>query len=236
MLSGFTQLEFDEESQPISAFRTHQGLHQFKCMPFGWRNIPLEFQRAMQEILAPYLWVFSLVYIDDIVVYSRTFEDHLKQVDLVLKAIANSGITLSPPKCHLVYCSIVVLGNKVSRLGLSMHHEKLRAVWELEAPCDRKRLESFLGLAIYFSSYILYFSWMANPLFKCLQRKETPFTWTEELQNCFQLIKLTLASAPVRGHPEAGQAYRLYMGASDYTIAGALQQLQYMAIKDLRGT
>jgi len=77
---------------------------------------------------------------------------------------------------------------------------------------------------------------MANPLFKCLQQKESPFSWTEELQNCFQLIKSALISAPVRGHPEAGQAYRLYMDASDYAIAGALQQVQYMAIKDLRGT
>ena len=87
-LSGFTQLEFDKESRPISAFRTHRGLHQFKCMPFGWHNGPPEFQRVMQEILAPYLWIFTLVYIDDIVVYSRTFKEHLKHVDLVLKAVA----------------------------------------------------------------------------------------------------------------------------------------------------
>src|SRR6266852_3740813 len=235
-LSGFTQLEFDEESRPISAFRTHRGLHQFKRMPFGWRNGPPEFQRVMQEVLAPYLWVFMLVYIDDIVVYSRTFEDHLKHVELVLKAVANSKITLSPPKCHLGYRSIVVLGNKVSRLGLSTHHEKLKAVWELEAPRDRKKLESFLCLAIYFASYIPYFSWMATPLFKCLRLKELPFEWMDKLQNCFQLIKSALISAPVRGHPEAGQAYRLYTDASDYAIAGALQQIQYMDIKDLKGT
>ena len=205
-------------------------------MPFGWRNGPPEFQRAMQEVLAPYLWVFSLVYINNIVVYSCTFEDHLKHVDLVLKAIANAKITLSPPKCHLGYRSIIVLGNNVSRLGLSTHHKKLKAVWELETPHDRKKLESFLGLAVYFSSYVPYFSWMATPLFKCLRQKETPFQWTEELQMCFQLIKSAQVSAPVRGHPEAGQAYRLYMDASDYAIAGALQLLQYITIKDLKGT
>ena len=143
---------------------------------------------------------------------------------------------MSPPKCHLGYCSIVVLGNKVSRLGLSTHHEKLKAVWELEAPRDRKKLESFLGLAVYFSSYIPYFSWMANPLFKRLRQKETPFEWTDELQTCFDLIKSALVSAPVRGHPEPGQAYRLYTDASDYAIAGALQQIQYIEIKDLKGT
>jgi hypothetical protein len=90
----------------------------------------------MQEILSPYLWVFTLVYIDNVVVYSRTFKEHLKHIDVVLKAIAALGLMLSPPKCHLGYRSIVVLGNKVSRLGLSTHNEKLKAIWELEAPRD----------------------------------------------------------------------------------------------------
>jgi len=190
----------------------------------------------MQEILSPFLWIFTLVYIDDIVVYSKSFEDHLKHVDLVLKAIADSGLTLSPPKCHLGYRSIVMLGNIVSRLGLSTHHEKLKAIWELEAPKGRKKLETFLGLAVYFSTYIPYFSWMANPLFKNLRQKEAPFEWTDTHQRCFELIKLALVSAPVRGHPEPGQTYRLYTNASDYAIAGALQQIQFIAIKDLKGT
>ena len=88
----------------------------------------------MQEILLLYLWVFTLVYIDDVVVYSCTFKDHLKHVNQVLKVIANSGLTLSPPKCHLSYRSIIVLGHKVLRLRLSIHQEKLKVVWELEAP------------------------------------------------------------------------------------------------------
>ena len=190
----------------------------------------------MQEILSPYLWIFLLVYIDNIVVYSRTFEDHLRHVNLVLGMIASSGLTLSPPKCHIGYCSIIVLGNKVSRLGLSMHHEKLKAVWELEAPTDHKKLKTFLGLAVYFSAYIPYFSWMANPLFKSMRHKDLPYEWTDEHQRCFELIKLALVSAPVCGHPEPGQTYRLYTNASDYAVAGALQQIQYIAIKDLKGT
>src|SRR6266849_2227505 len=235
-LSGFTQMEFDEESRPITAIRTHRGLHHFKRMPFGWRNGPPEFQRAMQEILSPYLWVFTLVYIDDIIVYSRTFKEHLKHVDSVLSVIAKSGLTLSPPKCHIGYRSIIVLGNKVSRLGLSTHHEKLKAVWELEAPKDRKKLETFLGLAVYFSAYIPYFSWMANPLFKSMRPKDLLHEWTDEHQKCFELIKFVLVSVPVCRHPKPGQTYRLYTDTSDYAIAGALQQIQYVAVKDLKGT
>ncbi len=205
-------------------------------MPFGWHNKPPEFQQAMQEILSPYLWIFTLVCIDDIVVYSQTFEEHIKHVDQVLKAIAASGLTLSPPKCHLGYQSIIVLGHKVSQLGLSTHQEKLKAIWELEAPHNRKRLESFLGLAVYFAAYIPYFSWIATPLFRCLRRKELGFAWGEDQIKAFKLLKLALISAPIRGHLEAGQAYRLYTDASDYAIAGALQQVQYIAVKDLKGT
>jgi hypothetical protein len=235
-LLGFTQLEFNEESQPITAIQMHRGLHHFKQMPFRWRNGPPEFQRAMQEILSPFLWIFTVVYIDDIVVYLRSFDDHLKHVDMVLKAIAKSGLTLSPPKCHLEYRSIVVLGNIVYRLGLLTHNAKLKAIWELKTPKDHKKLETFLGLAMYFSAYIPDFSWMVNPLFKNLQLKDSPYKWTNIHQKCFKLIKLALVSAPVRGHHEQGQAYHLYTDASDYAIAGALQEIQFMAIKDLRGT
>jgi hypothetical protein len=235
-LSGFTQMEFDKESHPITTIRTHRGLHHFKRMLFGWHNGPLEFQHAMQEILSPYLWIFTIVYIDDIVVYLRTFKDHLKHVNLVLKAIAISSLTLSPPKCHLGYRSIVVLGNKVSHLGLLMHHEKLKAMWELEPLKDHKALMMFLGLAVYFSAYIPYFSWMATPLFKGLCQENKQFEWTTEHQKAFKLIKLAMVSAPVRGHPEAGQTYQLYTDTSDYAIAGTLQQIQYIVVKDLKGT
>ena len=107
--------------------------------------------------------------------------------------------------------------------------------WDLDAPKDRKKLETFLGMAVYFAAYIPYFSWITMPLFKCLQ-KDFTFEWLKEQQRAFELVKLALISAPVRGHPEAGQPYRLYTDTSDYAIAGALQQIQYIAAKDLKGT
>lgn len=94
-------------------------------MPFGLKNGPSIFQRTMQNILSPYLWLFTLVYIDDIVVYSKNYEEHLLHLDKVLEAIERAGLTLSPKKCHLFYGSILLLGHKVSRLGLSTHEEKV---------------------------------------------------------------------------------------------------------------
>jgi hypothetical protein len=98
----------------------------------------------------------------------------------------------------------VILGNKVSRLGLSTHAEKLKAVWKLEAPKSQKQLEMFVGLAIYFAAYIPYFSWMATPLFKLMRGKEDVYDWKVEHQQAFETIKLALVTARVRGHLVAG--------------------------------
>lgn len=113
-LAGFTQLSVKAEDREKLAFRTHRGLYQFKRMPFGFCNGPAVFQRIMQGVLAPFLWIFALVYIDDIVIFSKTFDEHLLHVESVLKAILDSKITLSPSKCHFGYQSLLLLGQKVS--------------------------------------------------------------------------------------------------------------------------
>ncbi len=99
-LSGFTQVTLHEDDREKTAFCWHRGLYQFKHMPFGLQNGPFIFQRVMQGILSPYLWLFALVYIYDIVVYSKTFKDHVGHLDKVLQAVEDNGITLSPSKCH----------------------------------------------------------------------------------------------------------------------------------------
>src|ERR1700729_2784196 len=103
-------------------------------MPFGYKNGPSIFQRIMQNVLAPFLWIFALVYIDDIVIFSTTFENHLAHLDKVFGAIPSANITLSPPKCHIGYQSLLLLGQKVSRLGLSTHKEKVDAILNLDVP------------------------------------------------------------------------------------------------------
>jgi hypothetical protein len=113
-LSGFLQLQVHPNDIEKTAFCTHQGLFNFLRMPFGLQNGPAIFQRVMQEILSPFLWIFCLVYIDDIVVYSKTFTKHVSHLGQVLEAVEKAGITLSPKKCHLFYSSILLLGHKVS--------------------------------------------------------------------------------------------------------------------------
>jgi hypothetical protein len=133
-LAGFNQVEMEEEAREKTVFRSHRGLWQFKRMPFGLRNGPSIFQRIMQGVLAPFLWIFTLVYVNDIVMFSKNWEDHLVHLDKVLSPISAAGITLEPKKCFVGYSSILLLGQKVSRLGLSTHKEKVAAIQELSRP------------------------------------------------------------------------------------------------------
>jgi len=234
-LAGFTQLEVEPKDQEKLAFQTHRGLWQFVRMPFSYKNGPSIFQRVMQNILAPFLWIFALVYIDDIVIFSLTFEDHISHLDQVFKAIEKSGVTLAVTKCHFGYQSLLLLGQKVSRLGLSTHKEKVDAILQLDEPKNCHDLQVFLGMMVYFSAYIPFYAWIAGPLFGLL-KKSANWDWTEVHSEAFELCKQVLVNAPVRGYAKPGSPYRLYSDACDFGLAAILQQVQRIQLKDLKGT
>ncbi|QRW19822.1 Retrovirus-related Pol polyprotein from transposon [Rhizoctonia solani] len=234
-LAGFTQLSIKEEDRDKTAFRCHQGLFRFNRLPFGYRNGPPAFQQEMNAILAPFLWIFALVYIDDIVIYSTRFEDHCQHLEEVFQAIIKADITLSPKKCHLGYQLLLLLGQKVSRLGLSTHKEKVDAIIQLESPKNIPTLQTFLGMMTYFASYIPFYAWIVAPLFKLL-RKTTKWNWGETEQKAFELSKQALVSAPVMAYPIIGKPFWLYTDTCDYGLGAVLQQVQPIKIKDLKGT
>ena len=228
-------LSIAPEDREKLAFRCHRGLFQFRRMPFGYRNGPAVFQRVMQKILAPFLWIFALVYIDDIVIFSKSFEEHCQHIETVLKAIGSAKITLSPSKCHFGYQSIMLLGQKVSRLGLSTHKEKVDAILQLDNPKNIHDLQVFLGMMVYFSSYIPFYAWIAHPLFQLLKR-ENKWVWGKEEQVAYDLCKQVLTEAPVRAHAIPGLPYRVYSDACDFAVAAILQQVQPIKVGDLKGT
>jgi hypothetical protein len=230
-LAGFNQVEMDEADREKTVFRSHRGLWQFKRMPFGLWNGPSIFQRIMQGVLAPYLWLFTLVYIDDIVIFSKSWEEHLVHLDKVLSAIAAAGITLEPKKCFIGYSSILLL----SRLGLSTHKEKVAAIQELSRPTLVNDLQKFLGMVNYFASYIPYYVFIAKPLFSLLA-KGVRWEWRAEHEIAFLQAKDALSEAPILGHPMQGSPYRLYTDTSDYALGSSLQQVQPILISDLKGT
>ena len=152
------------------------------------------------------LWLFVLVYIDNIVVYSKTFKDHLVHLDKVLKAIIKANITLSPPKCHIGYQALILLGQQVSRLGISTHKEKVDAIQAVLPPTKVADLQSFLGMVNYFSNYIPFYTWITRLLYSLLRKNET-WLWNSTHQRAFDLCKEALSSAPVLRYPIPGLGY-----------------------------
>jgi len=155
-------------------------------------------------------------------------------LDKVLEAIEKSGITLSPNKCHLFYGSILLLGHKVLRLGLSMHHEKVKAILELDRPRKLSHLQTFLGMVVYFSAFIPYYAFICAPLFQLMQ-KGCKWRWGAVEEHAFQATKDALRLSLVLGHPIEGQPYCLYTHTSDEVAGCALQQIQPIQVKDLKG-
>ena len=202
-------------------------------MPFGLRDGPSNFQQVMQNVLSPFLWIFALVYIDGIVVFFITFNEHLRHLDNVFGSIANSGITLSPGKCFLGYQSLLLLGQKVSRHGLSTHREKKNAIVALEVPRNVSELQTFLGMMVYFSAYIPYYDRSA---FVPTPAEGSTMEWGPLEQEAFDLSKGVLTRAPVRAFAIAGKSYRIYSDACDTGVTCILQQVQPITIEDLRGT
>ncbi|QRV77005.1 Transposon Tf2-1 polyprotein [Ceratobasidium sp. AG-Ba] len=175
-LSGFTQMRVREEDQDKTAFICPIGHYKFIRYPFGLAPGPAEFQQRMDGALAEYNWDFICVYIDDIIIFSKTFEEHLVHIGLVLAAIIKSGFTLSPKKCNFGFVSLLLLGHKVSRLGMSSHQEKVDAIVNMAKPRNRKDLMTLNGLIIYYAWMIPCMAEIMAPLFDLL-KKETPWEW-----------------------------------------------------------
>ena len=199
-------------------------------MPFGYKNRPSIFQRVMQNVLAPFLWIFVFVYINDIIIFSLTLEDCISHLNRVFKAIEKSGVILATTKCHFRYQSLLLLGQKVSRLGLLTHKEKVDTILQLDKPKNYHDLQVFLVMIVYFSVYIPFCTWIAG------LKKSTKWEWTKVHSEAFELHKQVLVNAPVCGYAKCRSPYRLYLDACNFGLATTLQQVQRIQLKDLKGT
>lgn len=220
---GFHQVEVDESDREKTAFRTHVGLHQFKRMPFGLKTGPSVFQRLTDRILGRYKWQIALVYIDDIIIYSKTFDQHAKDVDTILQLVIKSGITLSPSKSYVAHHSIKALGHQVSNLGIGTLEETVRAVKEFPRPHNVKSLQRFLGLAVYYRKFVKGFAKIATPLYELL-KKDKEWKWEERQQKAMEEIQEKLTTAPVLAHPNYTKPFIVHTDASTFGLGVVLSQ------------
>lgn len=241
--SGFHHLKIADKDKEKTAFVSGDSQWQFGRLPFGVMNGPPAFQRVMNEVLQEFLWLFVFIYIDDIIVHSQTYEQHLDHLDRVFRALINARFKLSPKKCFFAYQSLKILGEKVSRLGMQTHEEKVEAINRVPRPNSLNELQTFLGLAVYYSQFIPFYSILAAPLFKLLKgtakelkKEEWKKLWGIEQELAMDNVKAALTTAPVLAFAQESMGYRIYTDASLIGLSAILQQVQPIQVRDLKGT
>ena len=225
LASGYWQVGLSEEAKEKTAFTTSQGLYQFKVLPFGLCNAPSTFERLMDRILQGLRWQILLVYLDDVIIFSRTIQEHLERLDVVFSTLAKAGLKLKPRKCHLFKREVLYLGHVVSPLGISTDPSKIEAIKHWPTPKDAGDVRSGLGMFGYYRKFIKGYSQKARPLTR-LTEKSVDFVWGKDEEEAWQLLKDELVKAPILAYPDPEKEFILDTDASGYGIGAVLSQVQ----------
>ena len=225
LTKGFWQIPLEEASKAILAMSTPLGLMEPNNMPFGMKNAPSVFQREMQRVLRERLGKGLLIFIDDILIYSATVEEHEELVKWVLGRLREEAYYANPEKCEFFQHEISFLGHVISEEGISVQQHKVKAVHEWPRPETKKQVKGFLGLTGYYRKFVLDYSRIALPLTE-LTKDKTPFHWGSQHQEAFDTLKERLTEAEVLAHPIPSKQYILNTDASGFAIAAVLSQEQ----------
>ncbi|CAB4421455.1 unnamed protein product [Rhizophagus irregularis] len=223
LASGFWQVELDPKDREKSTFITRFGTYEFTVMPFGLCNAPATFQRLMDMVLRDILWQFTVVYINDINVGSKTFEEHLVHLEQVFSRLEKAGLKLSPEKCFFFKEELPFLGHVVSRKGIHTDPEKLRTINEFPIPKDLTQLRGFIALASYYRKFVKNFSSIVEPLNRLL-KKNIPYIWDKDQQAAFEKLKTCLTTPPILAYPNFEKPFLLYTDASTFALGAILFQ------------
>ena len=221
--SGYWQVEVDKQDRQKTAFSSRSGLFEFKVMPIGLCNAPATFERLMETVLAGLNWKICLIYLDDIIVLGKTFEDMIDNLDKVLEKLHDAGLKLKPRKCQLFKPEVEFLGHIISCEGVKTDPKKTQVVSDWPKPEDIKSLRSFLGFCSYYRRFIPRFSEIAKPLHR-LSEKGVKFTWSDECNSAFETLKKKMVEAPILAHPDFSKEFIIDTDASDVAIGAVLSQ------------
>ncbi|KAL4367666.1 hypothetical protein GQ457_05G008100 [Hibiscus cannabinus] len=223
LLAGYHQIRVRDADVHKTAFRTHDGHYEFLVMPFGLTNAPSTFQATMNEIFRPFLRKFVLIFLDDILVYSTSWEDHLHHVRQVLQCLQDHGFVAKRSKCTFGQSSVEYLGHIISGQGLAVDPAKVLAITNWPRPTTISEVRGFLGIASYYRKFIRGFATIASPISDLL-RKGLQFEWTDMAQAAMDKLKQCLSSAPVLGLPDFTKDFQVETDASGQGIGAVLTQ------------
>ena len=223
LASGFHQIEMDPKDKAKTAFTTPNGHYEFSRMPFGLKNAPPTFQRLMDQALTGLQGTDLFVYLDDIVIYASSLQEHNIKVKKLLNRLREHGLTLQTNKCQFLRKEVAYLGHIISKEGVRPDPRKLKAVQDFPTPTTQKNIQQFLGLVGYYRRFVPDFTTKAKPLINLLG-KGIKFKWTEEQDQSFKQLRNELCQQPILQYPDFSKPFIVTTDASDYAIGAVLSQ------------
>ncbi|KAL0544112.1 hypothetical protein IC582_019223 [Cucumis melo] len=220
---GYHQLRIKDGDVPKTAFRSRYGHYEFIVMSFGLTNAPAVFMDLMNRVFREFLDTFVIVFIDDILIYSKTEAEHEEHLRIVLQTLRDNKLYAKFSKCEFWLKQVSFLGHVVSKAGVSVDPAKIEAVTGWTRPSTVSEVRSFLGLAGYYRRFVENFSRIATPLTQ-LTRKGAPFVWSKTCEDSFQNLKQKLVTAPVLTVPDGSGSFVIYSDASKKGLGCVLMQ------------
>lgn len=230
LASGYHQIRMSQDSIEKTAFKTKYGHYEFTVMPFGLTNAPATFQCVMNSILSPYLDRFVLVYLDDILIYSKTYEEHLEHLRTILQVLRDNKFYCKRSKCLFAATEVEYLGHLLTPHGVQVDPKKVEAIINWPTPTNVTQLRSFMGLLQYYDTFIDHFAEVAFPLTE-LFKKDVPWAWNDEHVHAFQELKRLVSSPPCLLMPDLEKPFVVHVDASGFAIGCVLQQDQGMGLQ-----
>ncbi|KAG1145640.1 hypothetical protein G6F37_012113 [Rhizopus arrhizus] len=224
LLRGFNQIAVDEETIPNLTMATPWGCFSYKVMPFGIVNGPATFSRAIYLAMQSFLNEFVSTYIDDITVFSASFEDHLSHLEKVLQRFQEVSMILKSNKCLFARSGVEVLGFLVSKFGIKPHPQNAEKILKFPTPKSRTDIRAFVSLAGFYGRHVQSFGELVVSLNKLLKKNE-PFVWTQEQEQAFKTLKECIINAVQVKYPDPSKPYKLYTDASDIGVGAVFVQL-----------
>ncbi|GJR06945.1 putative reverse transcriptase domain-containing protein [Tanacetum coccineum] len=221
--SGYHQLRVREEDIPKTAFRTRYGHYEFQVMSFGLTNAPAVFMDLMNRVCKPYLDKFVIVFIDDILIYSKNKQEHEEHLKLILELLKKEELYAKFSKCEFWIPKVQFLGHVIDSEGIHVDPAKIESIKDWTSPKSPTEIRQFLGLAGYYRRFIEGFSKIAKPMTKLTQKK-VKFEWGDKQEAAFQLSKQKLCSAPILTLPEGSEDFIAYYDASKKGLGAVLMQ------------
>ncbi|KAL4030754.1 hypothetical protein IC575_009005 [Cucumis melo] len=221
--SGYHQLRIKDGDVPKTAFRSRYGHYEFIVMSFGFTNAPAVFMDLMNKVFREFLDTFVIVFIDDILIYSKTEAEHEEHLRMVLQTLRDNKLYAKFSKCEFWLKQVSFLGHVVSKAGVFVDPAKIEAVTGWTRPSTVSEVRSFLGLAGYYRRFVENFSRIATPLTQ-LTRKGAPFVWSKACEDSFQNLKQKLVTAPVLTVPDGSGSFVIYSDASKKGLGCVLMQ------------